>query len=208
VRKEGSQVERRLNFLLPLQLDIRLSRSYLKEALASKGHTHLRGMKQNNMLHILEFKGKGDRSGLFDGTPIRGDSEFRQNGGTTLGSKGVVWGVEEMPQKRCVSEQCAGIDRDDQHNRKFLLALCSRRIFGFVLRLKVWGQFSLDRMTAVEYNHDAFERLVLGPQPKQDLKALVSAHITSCKQRDGVRVDDIIQSAPKGTFMVFQGKLN
>ena len=67
MRKEGSQVERRLNFLLELQLDIRLSRSYLKGPPASKGHFHLRGMKRNDMLNILELKGKGDRSGLFEG---------------------------------------------------------------------------------------------------------------------------------------------
>jgi len=67
VRKEGSQVERRLNFLLELQLDIRPSRSYLKEPPASKGHFHLRGMKQNDMLNLLQLKSKGDRSGLFEG---------------------------------------------------------------------------------------------------------------------------------------------
>jgi hypothetical protein len=67
VRKEGSQVERKLNFLLELQLDITLSGSYLKEPPASKGHFHLRGMKQNDILNLLQLKSKGDRSGWFEG---------------------------------------------------------------------------------------------------------------------------------------------
>jgi hypothetical protein len=109
--------------------------------------------------------------------------------------------------ERCVCKQCTEIDLDDDNNGKFLLALCPWRIFGFVLQSKTWGQFSLDRMKTIRYNADAFEHVVLSPQSKQELKALVSAHIARCRQRDGVGFDDIMPAALKGTFMVFQGKL-
>jgi hypothetical protein len=109
--------------------------------------------------------------------------------------------------ERCVCKQCTEIDLDDDNNGKSLLALCPWRMFGYVLRSNVWGQFSLDRMMDPHYRESILEQLPLSPQSKHKLKDLVSAHLARYVQRDG-GFDDLRQSQPMGTFMVFQGKLN
>lgn len=96
----------------------------------------------------------------------------------------------------CVCKQCTEIDLDGD-NRRILLALRPGRMFGFALQSKVWGHFSLDKMSDPIYNEHAFERLILSQKSKQDLEAHMSAHLirqepsdefsdfyTACKDRD------------------------
>jgi hypothetical protein len=72
----------------------------LKGPPASKGHFHLRGMKRNDMLNILELKGKGDRSGLFEGDAHTRRLGVSPKGWDDVGCLGGLCGTRKRCRKR------------------------------------------------------------------------------------------------------------
>jgi hypothetical protein len=108
--------------------------------------------------------------------------------------------------ERCVCEYCDEIDLDGKEGST-LIKLFPARIFGFALRSKLWAQFSLERMRHPEFYDGSLDRLTLNNQSKQELTALISAHLDLHKQHLDHALD-LIHSAPMGTFIAFQGKLN
>ncbi|PMD29545.1 hypothetical protein L207DRAFT_574145 [Hyaloscypha variabilis F] len=105
--------------------------------------------------------------------------------------------------ERCVCEDCDEIDLDGKESST-LITLFPARIFGFALRSKLWAQFSLERMRHPEFYDGSLDRLTLNNQSKQELTALISAHLDLHKQHLDHALD-LIHSAPMGTFIAFQG---
>jgi hypothetical protein len=80
------------------------------------------------------------------------------------------------------------------------LLICNHAIPAFTLSTKRWGLFNVSNLVRVEYNHDAFSRLILSPDVKKMLAALV--HL---QQGQTDQFDDLIVGKGKGLIILLHG---
>ncbi|KAH9826097.1 ATPase family associated with various cellular activities (AAA) [Teratosphaeria destructans] len=92
----------------------------------------------------------------------------------------------------------------DLRNKKFTedeLLLTSPVVLGFAFSEKLWLEFSLSGVKDITYNEDAFESLVLPPNQKDIVRALVESH----KFNAAKTIDDVVQGKGKGLVAVLHG---
>lgn len=94
-------------------------------------------------------------------------------------------------------------DRDDNDNEievipDDMLYMCEGWIYGFSLKIKRWGRFSLDRLKPVIFNKEAFNSLVL---KKNETKQLILALI----QNTQFSFKDVIEGKGGGCIMLLYG---
>jgi hypothetical protein len=95
-------------------------------------------------------------------------------------------------------------DTSDLRNKKFTeeeLLLTSPVVLGFAFSEKLWLEFSLSGVKGITYNEDAFDSLVLPPNQKDIVRALVESH----KFNAAKTIDDVVQGKGKGLVAVLHG---
>jgi len=81
------------------------------------------------------------------------------------------------------------------------LLIASPVVLGFAFSEKLWLEFSLAGVREIEWNAGAFESLVLPPNQKSIVKALVESH----KFHAAKTIDDVVQGKGKGLVAVLHG---
>ncbi|KAK5121601.1 hypothetical protein LTR85_004773 [Meristemomyces frigidus] len=95
-------------------------------------------------------------------------------------------------------------DTTDLRNKKYTeeeLLLTSPVVLGFAFSEKLWLEFSLSGVREIEYNEAAFDSLVLPPNQKDIVRALVESH----KFNAAKTIDDVVQGKGKGLVAVLHG---
>ncbi|KAK8159451.1 putative AAA family ATPase [Phyllosticta citrichinensis] len=98
----------------------------------------------------------------------------------------------------------AAADDDKTRNQVFSedeLLIASPVVLGFSFADKRWLEFSIAGVRDIEWNEGAFESLVLPPNNKSIVKALVSSH----KFHAAETIDDVVQGKGKGLVFVLHG---
>ncbi|KAK8223114.1 hypothetical protein HDK90DRAFT_515460 [Phyllosticta capitalensis] len=98
----------------------------------------------------------------------------------------------------------AGDDEDKTKNTVFgeeELLIASPVVLGFSFADKRWLEFSIAGIRDIEWNEGAFDSLVLPPNDKSIVKALVSSH----KFHAAETIDDVVQGKGKGLVFVLHG---
>ncbi|PWY68964.1 AAA family ATPase [Aspergillus sclerotioniger CBS 115572] len=80
------------------------------------------------------------------------------------------------------------------------LLICASWISGFSFAQKAWCQLAVTGLSDVEWNHNAFKRLVMAENRRQLIHGLVKAH----RQDDAV-FDDIVVNKGKGLIALLTG---
>lgn len=80
------------------------------------------------------------------------------------------------------------------------LMLCTYSQLGFCLSKKTWGAFAISNLEPVNWNDEAFKKLVIEPQRRSLIHALVKSH-----RSDGVDFDDIVQQKGRGLIGLLSG---
>ncbi|SPB51383.1 unnamed protein product [Aspergillus niger] len=83
---------------------------------------------------------------------------------------------------------------DDQY------LICASFINGFSFAQKAWCQLSVSALSDVEWNHNAFKRLVMAENRRELIHGLVKAH----RQDDAV-FDDVVANKGKGLIALLTG---
>ncbi|KAL9095222.1 MAG: hypothetical protein Q9165_002478 [Trypethelium subeluteriae] len=81
------------------------------------------------------------------------------------------------------------------------LLIASPVVLGFAFSEKLWLEFSLSGVRDIEWDENAFEALVMPPNHKRIVKALVESH----KFHAAKTIDDVIQGKGKGLVSVLHG---
>ena len=81
------------------------------------------------------------------------------------------------------------------------LVIASPVVLGFAFSEKLWLEFTVSSISEIEFNEGAFDSLVLPPNQKSIVKALVESHAHSEKKN----IDDVIQGKGKGLVAVLHG---
>lgn len=92
----------------------------------------------------------------------------------------------------------------DLRNRTFSeeeLLLTSPVVLGFAFSEKLWLEFSLSGVREIEWNESAYDSLVLPPNQKDIVSALVKSH----KFNAAKTIDDVVQGKGKGLVAVLHG---
>jgi hypothetical protein len=115
---------------------------------------------------------------------------------------------DELPQKQLdqlpngTSDETPAADK--QKSRDFTieeLIIASPVVLGFSFTEKSWFEFAVSDISDIQWNDEAFEKLVL---PK-DHKELVKAQVRSHKFHAAETIDDVIQGKGKGLVFVLHG---
>ncbi|ETS74539.1 hypothetical protein PFICI_13023 [Pestalotiopsis fici W106-1] len=75
---------------------------------------------------------------------------------------------------------------------------------GYAFTNKRFLEFFVDQLSPIEWNTDCFNELVLDPEPKRTVKALVSMHARRSRN-DPQTFDDIIKGKGQGLVLVLHG---
>ena len=100
----------------------------------------------------------------------------------------------------------AGDNGDTERAREFSdeeLLISSPVVLGFAFSEKLWLEFSVSGVHAIEWNSGAFDSLVLPDSQKSIIKALVQSHTSEAQQKKNI--DDVIQGKGKGLVAVLHG---
>ena len=81
------------------------------------------------------------------------------------------------------------------------LLLTSPVVMGFAFTEKLWLEFSISGIAPIQYNEGAFDSLVLPPNQKSIVRALVESH----KHHGAQAIDDVVQGKGKGLVAVLHG---
>lgn len=92
------------------------------------------------------------------------------------------------------------ITGDDRKLNDEQLLICAHFINGFSLTMKTWAQFSVSGLTDIEWNADAFSKLVIDETRRKLIHALVRSH-----RQDDASFDDIIENKGKGLVGLLSG---
>ncbi|KAK7548787.1 putative AAA family ATPase [Phyllosticta citricarpa] len=99
----------------------------------------------------------------------------------------------------------AATDDDDRTKNQVFseeeLLIASPVVLGFSFADKRWLEFSIAGIREIEWNEGAFDSLVLPPNDKSIVKALVSSH----KFHAAETIDDVVQGKGKGLVFVLHG---
>ncbi|PYI00732.1 AAA family ATPase [Aspergillus sclerotiicarbonarius CBS 121057] len=80
------------------------------------------------------------------------------------------------------------------------LLICASWINGFSFTQKAWCQLAVTGLSDVEWNHNAFKRLVMAENRRQLIHGLVKAH-----RQDDASFDDIVVNKGKGLIALLTG---
>lgn len=97
-----------------------------------------------------------------------------------------------------------GEDQGQVTKREFTdeeLLIASPVVLGFAFSEKLWLEFSLSGVREIDWNEGAFGSLVLPPNQKSIVKALVESH----KFHAAKTIDDVVQGKGKGLVAVLHG---
>ncbi|KAJ9091271.1 hypothetical protein QFC19_009181 [Naganishia cerealis] len=83
-----------------------------------------------------------------------------------------------------------------------LLYLLPASIHGFSLTLKRWGELLIDRLTSVQWNPVAFDRLVIPKDYRRIIEALVDVHSGILK---GGLIEDVVKGKGDGLIIALHG---
>ena len=100
----------------------------------------------------------------------------------------------------------AGDNGDADAAREFNeeeLLIASPVVLGFAFSEKMWLEFTVSGVHAIEWNAGAFDSLVLPDNQKSIVKALVQSHTSEAQQQKNI--DDVIQGKGKGLVAVLHG---
>ncbi|KXL47273.1 hypothetical protein M433DRAFT_145598 [Acidomyces richmondensis BFW] len=100
-----------------------------------------------------------------------------------------------------VDQLAGGTDRANKAFTEEELLLTSPVVLGFAFSEKLWLEFSLSGIQPIVYNENAFESLVLPPNQKEIVRALVESH----KFNAAKTIDDVVQGKGKGLVSVLHG---
>ena len=78
------------------------------------------------------------------------------------------------------------------------LHLCLQTVLGYSFAANKWGRFLVDKFKRINWNHGAFESLVLSVEKKELIKSLV------CAERD-ILISDIIPGKSGGSVIILTG---
>lgn len=78
--------------------------------------------------------------------------------------------------------------------------ICHHLMPGFSLVDKKWAFFEVDLIEDVEYNSDAFEKLIFEEEQKQMILSLVKVHTD-----ERLSFDDVIKSKGRGMIFLLHG---
>lgn len=78
--------------------------------------------------------------------------------------------------------------------------LCSHSLLGFSFSQKKWGVFAISKVTDVQWNAAAFNKLVMDSKKRDLVHTLVKSH-----RNDGVQFDDIVEGKGKGLVGLLSG---
>nr|POE85431.1 hypothetical protein CFP56_43747 [Quercus suber] len=81
------------------------------------------------------------------------------------------------------------------------LLLASSVVLGFAFSEKLWLEFTIAGLKEIEWNEAAFDSLVLPPNQKEIVRALVESHKFSAAKT----IDDVIQGKGRGLVSVLHG---
>lgn len=106
--------------------------------------------------------------------------------------------------------ECGALDFDIPHEEQHQIVrltddqcLCASNIVrGFSPSDKKWFDFSIDKISMIDWNLECFDQLVLPSESKDLVRALVASH-TARKERDDF--DDIVKGKGKGLIFVLHG---
>ncbi|KAG6004273.1 hypothetical protein E4U21_001285 [Claviceps maximensis] len=93
-----------------------------------------------------------------------------------------------------IIDRCSALTDDE-----YLLA--SPVVLGFSFSEKRWLEFSVSRVSEVKWNEEAWTSLVLPPETKELIQALVKSRLNNVRRT----TDDIIQGKGKGLISVLHG---
>jgi hypothetical protein len=96
------------------------------------------------------------------------------------------------------------VQNGDLRQRSFTeeeLLLTSPVILGFAFGEKLWLEFTISGVHEITYNEEAFNSLVLPPNQKSIVRALVESH----KCQGARTIDDVVQGKGKGLVAVLHG---
>lgn len=79
--------------------------------------------------------------------------------------------------------------------------ICSNMVAGYSLHDKKWGYFRVDLIAMVDFNHTAFDSLILDTQLKRQILSLVQVH-----SREQLKFDDVIRGKGKGMVFLLHGE--
>ena len=105
------------------------------------------------------------------------------------------------------NQKLEGLDNNDDgkaQQRAFSeeeLLIASPVVLGFAFSEKLWLEFSLSGVRDIEWDEHAFDALVMPPNHKRIVKALVESH----KFHAAKTIDDVIQGKGKGLVSVLHG---
>ncbi|KAG6038804.1 hypothetical protein E4U41_003639 [Claviceps citrina] len=101
--------------------------------------------------------------------------------------------LDTLPKDSVANEHLVFTDEE------YLLA--SPIVLGFSFSEKQWLEFSVSKIREIKWNEDAWESLVLPPETKDLIKALVKSRKHNLAQT----IDDVIQGKGKGLVSVLHG---
>jgi hypothetical protein len=107
----------------------------------------------------------------------------------------------EPMRNQNVDVLAAHSDGEKPQFTKEQLLLASSVVLGFAFAEKYWLEFSLSGIQDITYNDKAFESLVLPPDQKKTIHALVNSH----KFHGTKTIDDVVQGKGKGLVAVLHG---
>ena len=90
---------------------------------------------------------------------------------------------------------------DDHSFTEDELLLTSPVVLGFAFSEKLWLEFTITGITPIDYQEGAFDSLVLPPDSKSIVRALVESH----KNHGTKTIDDVVQGKGKGLVAVLHG---
>ena len=124
---------------------------------------------------------------------------------TELDSGGAVYLAVEVDSDGEPIRAPQRVDQlDDRSTKRFTeeeLLLTSPVVLGFAFSEKLWLEFSLSGIKPITYNASAFDSLVLPPNQKDIVRALVESH----KFNAAKTIDDVVQGKGKGLVAVLHG---
>ncbi|KAB2568835.1 Katanin p60 ATPase-containing subunit A1 [Lasiodiplodia theobromae] len=80
-------------------------------------------------------------------------------------------------------------------------ALCTPMVRGYCLSIKQWVQFYVDNVREIEWNDEAFKKLILPLDYKKVILAFVESQITL-----GGQFDDVVQGKDQGVILLLTGE--
>ena len=108
---------------------------------------------------------------------------------------------DPLQQNRAVDKLAENTDSKSRSFTEEELLLTSPVVLGFAFSEKLWLEFTISGIHDITWNEKAFDSLVLPPNQKSIVRALVESHKFSAHKA----IDDVVQGKGKGLVSVLHG---